>query len=141
MAEAIGLFAAAWPHAWLGLFAQDERMLETGSAYLRIVGPAYGFFGLGLALYFASQGAGKLLWPLLSGFLRLLIAIGGGWLALRATGSLHWLFSALAVALLIYGVTLAVAIRAGVWFDRPSRANGFRWKRARASQAGLSRSS
>ena len=33
-------------------------------SYLRIVGPFYGFFGAGLALYFASQGAGRLGWPL-----------------------------------------------------------------------------
>ena len=53
-------------------------MIETGTAYLRIVGPTYGFFGLGLSLYFASQGAGKIAWPLLAGFVRLVIAIGGG---------------------------------------------------------------
>ena len=40
-------------------------MIAAGSAYLRIVGPFYGFFGLGMALYFASQGAGALKWPLL----------------------------------------------------------------------------
>ena len=62
-------------------------MLETGTAYLRMVGPAYGFFGLGLSLYFASQGAGRLIWPLLAGMLRMVIAVGGGWLVLRATGS------------------------------------------------------
>ena len=33
--------------------------------YLRAVGPFYGFFGVGLVLYFASQGAGRLLWPVL----------------------------------------------------------------------------
>ena len=49
--ETIGLAAAIWPHAWLGLFGDDPRMLETGTAYLRSVGPAYGFFGLGLSLY------------------------------------------------------------------------------------------
>ncbi len=49
----------------------DPQMLETGSAYLRIVGPAYGFFGLGLSLYFASQGAGRLFWPLIAGIARL----------------------------------------------------------------------
>ena len=59
-------------------------MLATGAAYLRIVGPAYGFFGLGLALYFASQGAGRLFWPLFAGLLRLLIAVGGGWAGLAA---------------------------------------------------------
>ena len=59
-------------------------MLEAGSAYLRAVGPFYGCFGFGLALYFASQGAGKLLWPLIAGFARVAVAIGGGWLALHA---------------------------------------------------------
>ena len=88
LTEAVGLAAAIWPHAWLGLFGHDPRMLETGAAYLRMVGPAYGFFGLGLSLYFASQGAGRLFWPLFAGLLRLVIAIGGGWLALRLTGSL-----------------------------------------------------
>jgi putative MATE family efflux protein len=116
LAEAVGLGAAIWPEAWLGLFGSDAQMIETGSAYLRIVGPAYGFFGLGLALYFASQGAGRLFWPLLSGFFRLIIAIGGGWLLLRLTGSLNWLFAALTVALVVYGVSLAMAIRSGVWF-------------------------
>ena len=42
---------------WLAVFSPDPRVIETGSAYLRIVGPTYGFLGLGLALYFASQGA------------------------------------------------------------------------------------
>ena len=123
LTEAIGLAAAIWPQAWLGLFGHDPRMIETGSAYLRAVGPAYGFFGLGLALYFASQGAGRLLWPLLSGFMRLLIAIGGGWLALRVTGSLSWLFAALAGGLVVYGVTLVAAIASGVWFPRHQRAS------------------
>jgi Na+-driven multidrug efflux pump len=128
MTEAIGLVAALWPQAWLGLFAQDASMLETGSAYLRIVGPAYGFFGLGLSLYFASQGAGRLFWPLLSGLFRVLIAIGGGWIAMRATGSVHWLFAALALGLIVYGVTLASAIGSGVWFDRDQRTQAVRWR-------------
>ena len=118
LTETIGLLAALWPHAWLGLFGSDPRMLETGSAYLREVGPAYGFFGLGLSLYFASQGAGRLFWPLLSGMLRLLIAIGGGWLAWWLTGSLTWVFAALAAALLVYGLSLSAAIASGAWFRR-----------------------
>jgi Na+-driven multidrug efflux pump len=116
--ESIGLAAAAWPEAWLGLFGSDPQMLATGSAYLRVVGPSYGFFGLGLALYFASQGAGQLLWPLLSGLLRLLIAVGGGWLALRMTGSLTLVFAALAAGLVVYGVVLTMVIASGSWTRR-----------------------
>jgi Na+-driven multidrug efflux pump len=122
MTETIGVLAALWPQAWLGLFTDEPRVLQTGSLYLHIVGPAYGFFGLGLALYFASQGAGRLLWPLLSGFMRIAVALGAGALALHATGLVQWLFAALAAGLVVYGVTLAAAIRAGVWFERSERA-------------------
>jgi MATE family, multidrug efflux pump len=119
LAEAVGLTAAAWPETWLGLFSDDAAMHEAGTQYLRIVGPAYGFFGMGLALYFASQGAGRLLWPLLAGLIRIVIAIGAGWIALRLTGSLTWLFASLAVALVAYGLTIASAVGRGVWFTQP----------------------
>ena len=114
--EAIGLAASTWPVAWLSLFGHDARMLASGTAYLQAVGPAYGFFGLGLSLYFASQGAGRLGWPLLAGILRLVVAVGGAWVALRLTGSLRWTFEALAFALLCYGVTIAAAVLSGTWF-------------------------
>jgi len=117
--EAIGVVAAIWPQAWIALFSADPRVIETGSNYLRIVGPSYGFFGLALALYFASQGAGRLFWPLSAGFLRMLVAIAGGWLALRLTGSLNWLFAALALGLVLHGLTLVVAIGTGAWFRNP----------------------
>jgi putative MATE family efflux protein len=118
--EAIGVAAALWPTAWPELFSTDPRVIEAGSSYLRTVGPAYGFFGLGLALYFASQGAGRLFWPLIAGFLRLLVAIGGGWLALRVSGALAWLFAAIALGLVLQGVTVVTAIMAGAWGNRRS---------------------
>jgi Na+-driven multidrug efflux pump len=113
MTEAIGIAAAVWPRAWLGLFGHDPVMLATGGAYLRAVGPFYGFFGLGLALYFASQGAGRLRWPLIAGFGRMLVALVGGWLALRATGSLQWLFVAIGLGMLLYGVMVTVSVTSG----------------------------
>jgi putative MATE family efflux protein len=118
LAEAIGVAAALWPMAWLGLFSDAPSMLAAGAQYLRIVGPAYGFFGLGLALYFASQGAGRLLWPLLAGLVRLVTAVGGGWVLLRLTGSVAALFAALSLGLVLYGVILAAAVRSGAWFTR-----------------------
>ncbi len=116
--EAIGLAAAIWPSAWLNLFGDDPTMVATGKDYLRFVGPMYGFFGLGLALYFASQGAGKLLWPLFAGFVRLVVAVGGGWLALKTTGSLSLVFVMLGAALAIYGAIVGIAIWSGVWFRK-----------------------
>jgi putative MATE family efflux protein len=113
--EAIGVGAAVWPRAWLQLFGSDPGMLATGAAYLRSVGPFYGFFGLGLALYFASQGAGRLLWPLAGGFLRMFIGLGAGWIALRLTGSLTALFFALGFGMLAYGTIVVIAVAGGSW--------------------------
>ena len=118
LTEAIGLLAAAFPHAWIGLFGHDPAMVATCAAYLRCVGPTYGFFGGGLALYFASQGAGRLLWPLVAGLARVIVAVGGGWLLLSATGSLTGLYAALGAGLVLYGVVNAAAIRGGAWFRR-----------------------
>ena len=113
--------AAIWPEAWLRLFGDDPAMLAAGAAYLRAVGPFYGMYGLGFALYFASQGAGRLLWPLLAGLSRMLIATVGGWLVLRATGTQGWLYAALALGLLVYGLTIPAAILGGSWGFRPGR--------------------
>jgi Na+-driven multidrug efflux pump len=118
LCEAIGIAAALYPAAWLRLFDTNPAVLDTGSAYLRAVGPFYGCFGFGLALYFASQGAGRLLWPLLAGFARMLLAIAGGWLTLQLTGSLAWMFVAIGVALFVYGAGIAAAVWTGTWFPR-----------------------
>jgi putative MATE family efflux protein len=112
----VGLLGALFPHVWLGLFSTDHDVLAAGATYLRIVGPVYGFFGLGLALYFASQGAGRLLWPLLGGFARLLIAALGGWLAGHWLGwGLPGVFAAMALALVAFGVTVSLAVKLGAW--------------------------
>ncbi|MCY1522153.1 MATE efflux family protein [compost metagenome] len=118
MAELIGLAAALFPRPWLMLFGHDPVMLETGAHYLRVVGPLYGFFGVGLVLYFASQGAGRLLWPVIGNIARLAVAGTGGWLALRWGGGLTGVFAAQGVALVVYGIVIASAIAGGAWFGR-----------------------
>jgi Na+-driven multidrug efflux pump len=98
------------------MFTSDPSVLMAGTMYLRIVGPFYGFFGLGLALYFASQGAGRLRWPLIAGFIRLTLAAVGGYVVTRGLGlDLPWLFAVMALALVAFGTINALAVRAGAW--------------------------
>jgi len=113
--EAIGLAAAFFPRAWLGLFSTDPVMLDVGARYLQTVGPTYGLFGLGMALYFSSQGAGRLRWPLLANFVRLLIAAGGGWLVLQSGGGLSGVFLAQSAGLVAFGAIIAGALALGAW--------------------------
>ncbi len=118
LAEIIGVAAALFPRPWLRLFGSDPAMLETGTQYLQAVGPFYGFFGVGLVLYFASQGAGRLLWPVIGNLARLAVAAIGGWLALRWGGQLAHVFAAQGIAMVVYGAVIASAIAGGVWFGR-----------------------
>jgi putative MATE family efflux protein len=130
LCEAIGLSAATLPTAWLGLFDTEPAMLEAGARYLQTVGPTYGLFGLGLALYFASQGAGRLLWPLFANLARLAIAAVGGWLALRWSGTLSAVFVAQAAALVTFGLIVAAAVAGGALFG------GLKWSWPRREAAG-----
>ena len=116
LTETIGLCAAAFPTAWLSLFDTDPQMLDAGVTYLRTVGPFYGMFGLALSLYFASQGAGRLLWPLVGAMARLAIAALAGWIALRWTGQLSHLFLAQSLGLVGAGLINGIAVARGAWF-------------------------
>jgi len=119
--ETVGLTAALWPEAWLRLFGSDERMLATGAHYLRIAGPFYGFFAMGIALYFASQGAGRLKWPLLAGALRLFLYAGLGWATLEVTDSLTAFFAVGAAAMSVYGLLILWSVASGSWFAKDRR--------------------
>jgi putative MATE family efflux protein len=119
--EIIGLAAALWPDAWLSLFGGDPQMLAYGALYLRIVGPCYGLFGGGLALYFASQGAGQLAWPMIAAVARVLIAAGGGWFMVTTFGTSAGLFAAVAFALFVFGGVNAASVASGVWLGGARR--------------------
>jgi Na+-driven multidrug efflux pump len=116
LTEAIGLWAAFFPHAWITLFNQDPAVIEAGKVYLRCVGPFYGFFGLGLVLYFASQGAGRMFWPVLGNGVRLAVAAIGGWLAWNWGAGMVGVFVTQALGLVVYGCLVAWAIGQRVWF-------------------------
>ncbi|MCV9966937.1 MATE family efflux transporter [Pararhizobium sp. BT-229] len=109
--QIIGLAAALFPNIWMGLFTTDQTVQEMGSLYLRIVAPAYGAIGLGLALYFASQGAKRVLLPVLAGTARMIVAAFLGWSAVLWFGAgLGTLFQMVALGALAYGVLTAAAV-------------------------------
>jgi Na+-driven multidrug efflux pump len=113
---AIGATVAVFPAVWVRIFSDDPAVLAAGALYLRVVAPFYALFGAGMALYFASQGAGRLAWPLTAGFARLTAAAAGGWVAGYGFGwELPGIFAAIALALVIFGTTTAAAVRLGAW--------------------------
>jgi putative MATE family efflux protein len=112
---AIGLVVTIAPDAWSGLFTGEEGVRAAANLYLRWAGPGFAFVGLGLSLYFASQGSGKVLAPVLSGTIRLLvIAIGGWWLTTIAAQA--WsLFALVGVAMAAFGLSVATAVYLTSW--------------------------
>lgn len=118
----IGLATALWPLAWMGVFTSDEEVKFAGALYLRIVGGAYGFFGLALALFFASQGAGRLTWPLIASTARLVVMAVGGWVAVRViAGPPELLYMVVAASLVTMGVTVGVATYMSDWTSAQQR--------------------
>ena len=112
----IGVTAAIAPALWMNLFTQDAAVRAFGASYLQIVGAFYGLYGFGLALFFASQGAGRMFWPLAGSVARLGIVALGGWLCLHVLQTpASGFFGVVAISLAVYGLTIAGAIKLGSW--------------------------
>lgn len=112
----IGLAAAIAPPLWMNLFTAEAAVRTFGGSYLNIVGGCYGLFGLGLALFFASQGAGRMLWPIVGSLARLVVIIVGGWLCVHVLASgASGFFAVVALSLAVYGLTIAAAIHLRSW--------------------------
>lgn len=92
----------------LAVFSDDPAVLDSGAAYLRTVAPLYPLLAVNIALYFASQGAGKVALPVLAGTVRLAIVIVGG----AAAVSLGGIYIVVAAAMAVSGLlTLAFVAR------------------------------
>jgi putative MATE family efflux protein len=116
IAAAIGVVVAIQPDLWLGLFTSDPGALASGRTYLHIVGPVYGFFGLAMALYFASQGTGEMVWPVVANLCRILIAVCGSLLALDVLGwGLQGLFVFVALGIVSFSAVLAFSTTRPAW--------------------------
>jgi MATE family, multidrug efflux pump len=107
----IGSIVALFPGLWMGLFTSDDEIVRVGASYLHIVGPIYGFYGLGMALYFATQGFGSVVWTVTANAVRLLLNAGCAllaiyWLDLGATG----FFVAIAGGFCAYAALASAAI-------------------------------
>lgn len=120
--EVIGLFVAIFPDVWLGLFTQDESVKVTGELYLQIVAPFYAANGILFALGFAAQGSGYMWRMFLAGTVRLILAAGGGWIAVEFFGiGQAGLFVIVMAAMVIAAIMGIVIDRSGAMWPRYSK--------------------
>jgi putative MATE family efflux protein len=119
--ETIGLLVAVLPNIWLGIFSRDTAVLATGALYLQRMGPVYGATGLGMLLYFAGQGNGRVAAPFLAGAVRLFFVIGAGWLAVVRFGAgLPVLFAIVAAGAILSAVITAISVSAQLGVRLPA---------------------
>jgi putative MATE family efflux protein len=118
---AVGLVAniiAIFPDLWVSIFTDDAAVRATSRQYLSTAAPMYAFLGLATAMYFSSQGAAKVIGPVLAQTARLIfIIIGGWWLSTHdATAQNFFVLTATSMGLL--GVLSCVSVIMTKWGPR-----------------------
>ena len=116
----LGIGTAAMPGLWLDYFTSDPEAYTFGARYLTIAAPFYGIFGAGQALYFASQGTGRMVLPVAVTVVRFGTIAAIGALAVSLAWDIDALFIAVAIGLTIVGVGQALCIFGPGW--RPAAA-------------------
>jgi putative MATE family efflux protein len=111
----VGLIVALKPSLWVALFTNDPGVTAAASSYFAWAGPAFGFFGLGVCLYFSSQGAAKVWGPVLAGTGRLLIVGLGGWWLASISAPAWTLFALVGAAMVVFGLSTAASVRLTRW--------------------------
>ncbi|KJK22893.1 multidrug transporter MatE [Burkholderiaceae bacterium 16] len=119
VAGAVGAAVGLAPETFAGLFTKDAEVAGIAARALSWVAPAFGGFGLGMALYFASMGAGRMGWPMGAGLARIALAAGGGWVLANMAGmGLDGHFLGVALGISAYGVVTALGVRNANWSAR-----------------------
>ena len=116
----LGGFFAVFPDIWVSLFTENAAVRAAGRQYLSTAAPFLGFVGLSISLFFSSQGAAKVLGPVLAQTARLVFVIAGGWwLMSKGAGSPEFFWLA-AASMIVLGVLAAAAVRFTDWGSRAS---------------------
>ncbi len=111
----IGLLAIVAPGLWVNLFTDVAAVRQAANAYLSVAGFGYGLFGLGLCLYFASQGAGQVGGVILAQAVRTAIIMGGGTLLLAASSPVSSVFLLSTAAMAAMGIGTALVVKWSKW--------------------------
>jgi len=111
----IGLGSAIEPGLWLDRFTSDPEVYKHGALYFVIAGPFYGFFGGGQALYFANQGTGHMVIPVLISLARLILVCSVGILSVLLLWDLSVIFWGVGIGLVVIGTGLSLNMFGPVW--------------------------
>ena len=113
----IGTFLAIYPDLWINLFSDDPGVREAGRRYLATAAPMYAFLCLATVSYFSSQGAAKVLGPVLAQTARLVMICVGGWWLISIGAPAMSFFILTALSMVVLGVLSAASVAWTRWGD------------------------
>jgi putative MATE family efflux protein len=113
---------AIFPDLWVSIFTNDASVRAASRQYLSTAAPMYAFIGLAISLYFSSQGAAKVLGPVLAQTARLVFVAGGGWWLSTHNATAANFFTLAAASMLVLGVLSAASVILSRWEPRRAAA-------------------
>ncbi|MDR3464358.1 MAG: MATE family efflux transporter [Xanthobacteraceae bacterium] len=112
---AVGALVAVFPWLWVALFTSDPGVRAASFRYLAIAAPMYAFIGLNSSLYFSSQGAARILGPVLAQTARLVFIAAGGALLIAAQAGATSFYLLSGGSMVLLGVACAAAVKLTPW--------------------------
>jgi putative MATE family efflux protein len=114
----VGLVAsiiAVFPDLWVSIFTDDASVREASRQYLSNAAPCYAFIGLAMSMYFSSQGAAKILGPVLAQTARLAFVAFGGWWLLKHSATAQGFFGLAASSMVVLGTLSCLSVILTRW--------------------------
>lgn len=112
---ACGTFIATFPGVWVNIFTDNPAVRAAGSEYLSTAAPFFAFIGLSISLYFSSQGAAKVLGPVLGQTARLVFIVAGGWWLVQEGATSTNFFWLAAASMILLGLLVAATVKVTNW--------------------------
>jgi putative MATE family efflux protein len=111
----IATFIAIFPDVWVNLFTGDASVRAASHQYLSTAAPMYAFIGLASSMYFSSQGAAKVVGPVLAQTARLLFIGTGGWWLSTHDATAQNFFVLAASSMVVLGVLSCASVILTRW--------------------------
>ena len=111
----IGTFIAIFPDIWVNIFTDNADVRLASHQYLSTAAPMYAFIGLAMSMYFSSQGAAKVLGPVLAQTARLAFIAAGGWYLSTHGATAQNFFALAASSMVVLGVLSCLSVILTRW--------------------------
>jgi Na+-driven multidrug efflux pump len=111
----IATFIAIFPDVWVSIFTADAGVRAASRQYLATAAPMYAFIGLASSMYFSSQGAAKVVGPVLAQSARLVFIGAGGWWLSTHHPTAAKFFTLAAASMVLLGVLSSLSVILTRW--------------------------